>query len=78
MEILKKRTEIPKVIKDSSNNFRLVILPGEDKEKTTNIGRPIGSEYWDIQEKIKLSKSSTTINSTNHFSICLDSWTLTE
>lgn len=39
MDILKKRTDIPRVIKDiASNTDRLVILPGEDKEKTTNIG----------------------------------------
>eukprot|EP01036_Dinobryon_divergens_P029852 gene29852-39016_t len=53
MDILKKRTDIPRVIELSRNDFRLVILPGEDKEETTNIGRPIGAEYWDVQEKLR-------------------------
>ena len=53
MDILKKRTDIPRVIELSRNDYRLVILPGEDKEKTTNIGRPIGAEYWDVQEKLR-------------------------
>lgn len=51
MNILRKRTEIPRVATINGSD-RLIILPGEEKEKTTNIGRPIGREYWDIQAKI--------------------------
>lgn len=51
MDILRKRTDIPRVIK-SAGQDRLVILPGEDKESTTNIGRPIGKEYWDVDSKL--------------------------
>ncbi len=52
MEILRKRTDIPRVIK-VGNEDRLVILPGEDRELTTNIGRPIGEEYWNVESKLK-------------------------
>ena len=47
-----KRTEIPRVL-TINNEDRLVILPGEDKESTTAIGRQIGSEYWNIEHKIQ-------------------------
>lgn len=53
MEILKRRTDIPRVVEISKADYRLVILPGEDKEKTTNIGRPIGPEYWNVEEKLR-------------------------
>ncbi len=52
MDILRKRTDIPYVIK-VANEDRLVILPGEDKESTTNIGRPIGQEYWNVKAKLQ-------------------------
>lgn len=52
MDILKKRTEIPRVI-TVANEDRLVILPGEDKEITTSTGRPIGEEYWNVDAKLK-------------------------
>lgn len=51
MNILKKRTTIP-YVRTINNSERLIILPGEDNEMTTNIGRPIGREYWDIQSKL--------------------------
>ncbi len=31
---------------------RLIILPGEDTEGTTAVGRPIGKEYFDTAAKI--------------------------
>lgn len=52
MDILRKRTSIPRVIKGAGGIDRLIILPGEDKESTTNIGRPIGREYFDVKAKI--------------------------
>ena len=52
MDILRKRTDIPRVMTVGGED-RLVILPGEDKEVTTNIGRPIGQEYWNVDAKIK-------------------------
>ena len=52
MEILRKRTEIPRVI-TVENTDRLVILPGEDKEITTSIGRAIGREYWSVDAKLR-------------------------
>jgi len=52
MEILKKRTDIPKVLTIGGED-RLVILPGEDDEVTTSTGRPIGREYWDVNAKLE-------------------------
>lgn len=52
MDILLKRTTVPRVIEAEGVN-RLVILPGEDAESTTAIGRPIGREYYDVQAKLK-------------------------
>lgn len=51
MEMLRNRNEVPKVIVYKGEE-RLVILPGEDTEKTTATGRPIGSEYHDFAQKI--------------------------
>ena len=60
MDILRRRTDIPRVVRISNtiNNTtvtsdRLVILPDEDKEKTTTIGRPIGREYFDVDWKLQ-------------------------
>ncbi len=52
MEILKKRSDIPKVITIGGED-RLVILPGEADEVTTSTGRPIGREYWDVNAKLQ-------------------------
>lgn len=52
MDILRKRTTIPKVVRINDLD-RLVILPDEDKEKSTSIGRPIGREYFDVNAKLK-------------------------
>ena len=51
MNILRKRTNIPRV-STLDGSDRLIILPGEESEKTTVIGRPIGKEYWDIGAKL--------------------------
>jgi aminocarboxymuconate-semialdehyde decarboxylase len=51
MNILRKRTEIPKV-RTIGGEDRLIILPGEEAEKTTKVGRPVGKEYWSVDAKI--------------------------
>lgn len=51
MAILQKRTEIPKV-RTIEGQDRLIILPGEENEKTTLAGRPIGREYFSVDTKI--------------------------
>lgn len=43
MDILRKRNVIPRVIMVGDEN-RLLILPGEDEEATTSVGRKIGKE----------------------------------
>ncbi|KAI4952731.1 hypothetical protein J4E91_003203 [Alternaria rosae] len=56
MELLRSRTTVPYVrtFPDAPDSARLIILPGEDDPSTpsTSRGRPIGSEYYEIKEKI--------------------------
>ncbi|KAF2851653.1 hypothetical protein T440DRAFT_498195 [Plenodomus tracheiphilus IPT5] len=56
MELLRTRSTVPYVrtFPDAPDSARLIILPGEDDPSTpsTSRGRPIGSEYYDIKEKI--------------------------
>jgi aminocarboxymuconate-semialdehyde decarboxylase len=56
MKILQKRSEIPKIVKYQGED-RLVILPDEEKETTTNVGRPIGREYWSVETKLQYMKN---------------------
>ena len=51
MDIMRKRTDVPKVLTIEGND-RLVILPGEDDEITTSTGRPIGKEYYSVDAKL--------------------------
>lgn len=57
MDLLRSRTTVPYVrtFDDAPDSARLIILPGEDDPSTpsTSRGRPIGSEYYSIKEKIK-------------------------
>ena len=55
MEMLRSRTDVPYVCpgKSDADDERYVILPGEDAEDTTAIGRPIGEEYFDVGQKIR-------------------------
>ncbi|KAJ4983755.1 amidohydrolase [Stagonosporopsis vannaccii] len=56
MDLLRSRTTVPYVrnFPDAPDSSRLIILPGEDDPSmpSTSRGRPIGSEYYDISEKI--------------------------
>ncbi|KAK6533514.1 hypothetical protein TWF694_002453 [Orbilia ellipsospora] len=56
VSILKKRTKVP-YVRDTEPGkpSRLIILPGEDdpSSESTAKGRPIGSEYYDINKKIE-------------------------
>ncbi|KAK6611813.1 amidohydrolase [Botrytis cinerea] len=52
IELLKTRDEIPYIRQfPPATEHRLVILPAEDTPSTSR-GRPIGSEYYDISERI--------------------------
>ncbi|KAF7930546.1 uncharacterized protein EAE98_004946 [Botrytis deweyae] len=52
IELLKSRDEIPYIRQfPPAKEHRLVILPAEDTPSTSR-GRPIGSEYYDISERI--------------------------
>ncbi|ESZ96354.1 hypothetical protein SBOR_3286 [Sclerotinia borealis F-4128] len=52
IELLKSRDEIPYIRQfPPATEHRLVILPAEDTPSTSR-GRPIGPEYYDIEQKI--------------------------
>jgi hypothetical protein len=51
MDMMRQRKEVPRVVKFEGQD-RLIILPGEDTEGTTAVGRPIGGEYFDIKKKL--------------------------
>ena len=40
-------------VKNIGGTERVVILPDEDKDASTSAGRPIGKEYYSIEEKIR-------------------------
>lgn len=55
MDLLRSRDKVPYVRSfsdDPSAGDRLVILPAEDTASTSR-GRPIGPEYYDVNEKLK-------------------------
>jgi predicted TIM-barrel fold metal-dependent hydrolase len=51
MDMMRERKEVPRVVKFQGQD-RLIILPGEDAEGTTAVGRPIGGEYFDVAKKL--------------------------
>ncbi|CAD7955308.1 unnamed protein product [Amoebophrya sp. A25] len=56
MNILRARKTIPKVVPSrvTAGQERLVILPNEENNnETADIGRPIGSEYFDVGAKLE-------------------------
>jgi aminocarboxymuconate-semialdehyde decarboxylase len=54
MKLLRERAEVPYVRPGATpEEERYVILPGEDANDTTAIGRPIGDEYWSVARKLK-------------------------
>lgn len=57
MDLLRRRAEVPRIIpappgSASDAPERLLILPGEDADGRTLSGRPIGREYWSVEEKL--------------------------
>ena len=57
MNVLRNRhPNVPYVIsdpRDAAADERYVILPGEDDDPTSAIGRPIGEEYFSVEEKLR-------------------------
>ena len=53
---LRGRTQVPYIRSfpeaPNPNQERLVILPSEEDAPSTSRGRPIGKEYWDVEEKL--------------------------
>jgi len=61
IDYLRNRTTVPYIrsFPDSPNpnQERLVILPSEEDAPSTSRGRPIGKEYWDVEEKLQFMKT---------------------
>ncbi len=49
--LLRARDAVPRIVTRDGQD-RMLILPGEDSDTSTSVGRPIGSEYWDGARKI--------------------------
>jgi predicted TIM-barrel fold metal-dependent hydrolase len=52
LDILRNRTIAPKIFKHNHQE-RFIILPNEDLEESTRLGRPVGPEY--VDPKVKLN-----------------------
>jgi aminocarboxymuconate-semialdehyde decarboxylase len=51
VSLLRSRETVPRIVTRDGQD-RILILPGEDADASTAVGRPIGSEYWDGARKI--------------------------
>jgi aminocarboxymuconate-semialdehyde decarboxylase len=51
VSLLRARDAVPRIV-TSAGQDRMLILPGEDADSSTAVGRPIGSEYWDAARKV--------------------------
>jgi aminocarboxymuconate-semialdehyde decarboxylase len=49
--LLRARDAVPRIVTRDGQD-RMLILPGEDSDSSTSVGRPIGSEYWDAARKV--------------------------
>jgi len=53
IDILSLRKELPYIRTDSNGALRIVILPGEDADTSTEKGRLIEEDYWKIESKLE-------------------------
>jgi aminocarboxymuconate-semialdehyde decarboxylase len=51
VSLLRTRETVPRIVSREGQD-RMLILPGEDTDSSTSVGRPIGSEYWDGARKV--------------------------
>ena len=51
ISLLRARGTVPRIVQRDGQD-RMLILPGEDADTSTSVGRPIGSEYWDGGRKL--------------------------
>ena len=49
--LLRERDAVPRIVTRDGQE-RMLILPREDADSSTSVGRPIGSEYWDARRKV--------------------------
>ncbi|BGP00546.1 hypothetical protein NBRC10513v2_006350 [Rhodotorula toruloides] len=53
MDLLRRREQIPKVVKNNEGNEMVVLLKEEEGKGANSKGRPVGPQYYDREEKIK-------------------------
>lgn len=53
MDLMRRREQIPKVIKDTEGKEMVVLLKEEEGKGANSKGRPVGPQYWDRAEKVK-------------------------
>ncbi|BGP10539.1 hypothetical protein JCM10049v2_006431 [Rhodotorula toruloides] len=53
MNLLRRREQIPKVVKNNEGNEMVVLLKEEEGKGANSKGRPVGPQYYDREEKIK-------------------------
>jgi aminocarboxymuconate-semialdehyde decarboxylase len=51
LDILRSRTQVPRIFNHNAQD-RLIILPNEELDESTRLGRPIGPEYVDANHKL--------------------------
>ena len=51
VKLLRSRGAVPRIVTRGGQD-RMLILPNEDADGSTAVGRPIGSEYWDRARKL--------------------------
>jgi aminocarboxymuconate-semialdehyde decarboxylase len=59
LSLLRSRTTLPRIRPGPNSTAqpeRLIILPDEDQAQSTSSGRPIGSEYYEINIKLSFMK----------------------
>jgi aminocarboxymuconate-semialdehyde decarboxylase len=73
--LLRTRGAVPRIVTRDGQD-RMLILPGEDADSSTSVGRPIGSEYWDGARKVAFMDrhgiSVTVVSPTNPWLDFLD------
>ncbi|GAA6023626.1 hypothetical protein JCM10207_005090 [Rhodosporidiobolus poonsookiae] len=52
MDLMRKRSSIPKIIKNQEGQEMVVLLKEEEGKGANSKGRPVGPQYWDRKEKI--------------------------
>jgi aminocarboxymuconate-semialdehyde decarboxylase len=68
---LKARSTVPRII-EVDGQERILLLPSEEEDSTTAKGRPFGSQYWSVDEKIKfMDQHGISVSVSANFQYCI-------